>query len=753
MTAVVDPAHVAVAAPPTSGRTGVGPGRAAAGDLDSPIEPDRPSVGSTLLIAGLLALVVAAAGAAYAATFVPAYVALAVVLGAALPSFAVVFAARSVPGVVGPALAGIVATAVAVAVAVLVGGGSIADVVTGVTSGWSDLLTRTLPVDAAPTALVVPAATCGLAAVLTALLAVRTRAALVPLAGPVVLVAVARLLGGPAPSPRWAPGLLVGAAVLVGASRGAERAGRAVARAAPVAAAALVVGVLLGAVLPLGRARPPVNLRDQRVLSLDDLTRSNPLTDTRAAAVAGTDGETVVARVRLDGPAPAAGALTLVSLDAYDGSAWTSSARFERTGATLPAAGPLVSPTPLRQELEIVTDVGPWVPAASRPARVEVTSGGGGLVVDPVGGTVAAVSGSLPAGTKLTIESVVPSVRPADAQTAAVPADRALAPYTVLPGGVPPTLGDAARQAMGTARSPFQQASALEAWLRDGGRFTLDPEGAGGSSLGLLSRFVTEGPKGRRGTEEQFAAAFVVLARSRGLPARLSVGYRLQGGGRGSGSRSYEVRAHDLAVWPEVAFAGLGWVPFDPVPRTGGAAPVPVPDDDPVDVAKQQAAQLATDPNAGPPPPPSNPVLQGTATESASSSRPLLIAIGVGGALLVVLVLTGLRRWVLPSRRRRRRSASRRHAPDPRQRALGAWHEVIDRLDERTDAADARALTVPEAVELTRAVWGESVAEPVGLLGRVVSDAAFSPDGATAHQADDAWARADAVLPLLTPVG
>jgi transglutaminase-like putative cysteine protease len=76
----------------------------------------------------------------------------------------------------------------------------------------------------------------------------------------------------------------------------------------------------------------------------------------------------------------------------------------------------------------------------------------------------------------------------------------------------------------------------------------------------------------REGVCEQYVTALVVMARSRGIPARLTTGY-------GSGDYNpitgyYEVRLSHAHSWAEVYFPGYGWVPFDPTP---GWVPQPYP--------------------------------------------------------------------------------------------------------------------------------------------------------------------------------
>jgi len=66
----------------------------------------------------------------------------------------------------------------------------------------------------------------------------------------------------------------------------------------------------------------------------------------------------------------------------------------------------------------------------------------------------------------------------------------------------------------------------------------------------------------REGFCNYYASAEIILLRSQGIPARLAVGFAQ--GERQSGSGTYLVRQHDAHTWPEVYFAGIGWVEFEP---------------------------------------------------------------------------------------------------------------------------------------------------------------------------------------------
>jgi transglutaminase-like putative cysteine protease len=78
----------------------------------------------------------------------------------------------------------------------------------------------------------------------------------------------------------------------------------------------------------------------------------------------------------------------------------------------------------------------------------------------------------------------------------------------------------------------------------------------------------------RRGFCEHFSAAFVVLMRAAGVPARVVTGY--QGGERNPVDDTWVIRQSDAHAWAEVWLAGRGWVRVDP---TAASAPARIEQD------------------------------------------------------------------------------------------------------------------------------------------------------------------------------
>ncbi len=136
------------------------------------------------------------------------------------------------------------------------------------------------------------------------------------------------------------------------------------------------------------------------------------------------------------------------------------------------------------------------------------------------------------------------------------------AAYLDLPPAVPDRVRQLAQTATAGAATAYDQARMLEAYLR---RFPYDldisepPAGVDVADYFLFDL--------QRGYCDYYATAFVVMARSLGLPARLAIGYAA--GHYDHPSHSFLVSEAQAHSWPEVYFAApdggsYGWIPFEP---------------------------------------------------------------------------------------------------------------------------------------------------------------------------------------------
>lgn len=136
--------------------------------------------------------------------------------------------------------------------------------------------------------------------------------------------------------------------------------------------------------------------------------------------------------------------------------------------------------------------------------------------------------------------------------------------YLQLPDTVPQRVLDLAYELTSTELNPYDQAVAIEQYLRTF-PYTLDlPTKPGNADIADYFLFEL-----KRGYCDYYATTMVVLARAAGLPARLAVGF--VGGNYIEETGLYTITADMAHAWVEVYFSDYGWVTFEP---TGGRAPI-----------------------------------------------------------------------------------------------------------------------------------------------------------------------------------
>jgi transglutaminase-like putative cysteine protease len=138
----------------------------------------------------------------------------------------------------------------------------------------------------------------------------------------------------------------------------------------------------------------------------------------------------------------------------------------------------------------------------------------------------------------------------------------ALLPYLQLPA-LDPRVWRLADSLTAGRTARIDQVRAIERWLRDTFRYTLDlPSSASEASIeGFLFRR-------RAGHCEYFSTALAVLLRARGIPARNVNGFL--GGEWNENGRYLAVTGNNAHSWVEVWFPEWGWVPFDATPPDRG---------------------------------------------------------------------------------------------------------------------------------------------------------------------------------------
>lgn len=297
-----------------------------------------------------------------------------------------------------------------------------------------------------------------------------------------------------------------------------------------------------------------------------------------------------------------------------------------------------------------------------------------------------------------------------------------------LPSDLPPIIAELAAEVTAGAENDYDRLIALQRWFRgESFTYSLDApveDGFDGTGADAVAQFLQQ----REGYCIHFASAFALMARTLEMPARLVVGY-LPGAVTSEvvdRQTVHSVSNARLHAWPEVHFAGTGWVAFEPTKSLG----VPT------------AFSAAASPSEGADAPADDTTPSPTATPSAPTDVPLddefdvsdgstpgaigrtvnpLPAIGTVLAVLCVLALPAL---VRGARRRRLLAAAR--SGD----AAAAWRSVQDA---------AIDLGIPVAAsESARALGARLVADhgapahEMDALVGAIERASYAPAGALA---------------------
>ena len=263
----------------------------------------------------------------------------------------------------------------------------------------------------------------------------------------------------------------------------------------------------------------------------------------------------------------------LTSLDEFDGNGWRARSDYEE------AAGPLVTTldpevvgSPVVQAVSLTGLGNSYLPVAYEPRRV-IDDGGVRLEYEAASGSLiksrrAALEG--PGRFAYTVESAVPVIddpdRLRDVDTSMLEPDF-LAFNTHLTAGTRSVVLAEAQRVTAAGRSDYHRALLLQDYFRLDGGFRYDLEVHSGPGIDSLEEFLFDV---RAGYCQQFASAYAAMARSIGLPTRVAVGFTWGDWDSGRGDQgAYVVRGKHAHAWPEVYFAGTGWVRFEPTPGRG----------------------------------------------------------------------------------------------------------------------------------------------------------------------------------------
>jgi transglutaminase-like putative cysteine protease len=133
--------------------------------------------------------------------------------------------------------------------------------------------------------------------------------------------------------------------------------------------------------------------------------------------------------------------------------------------------------------------------------------------------------------------------------------------YTQLPDDLPPEVGELAASVAG-GLDPFSASRAIEQYLRTNYAYSTDV--ADPPPLrDAVDHFLFDS---QAGYFDHHATSMAVMLRTLGIPTRMAAGFVLDEDSFDDVTRTYVLSEKDAWAWPEVYFAGLGWVEFNPTP-------------------------------------------------------------------------------------------------------------------------------------------------------------------------------------------
>jgi transglutaminase-like putative cysteine protease len=417
--------------------------------------------------------------------------------------------------------------------------------------------------------------------------------------------------------------------------------------------------------------------------------------------------------------------LRAVTLTDFDGVNWHPQVFSSQTAPPLAQAqlrsggfDPAVATTAQTYVMQDAKLSTPYLPL---PAPVSAVTIPGDWHYDAGSGTVFS-SSTTTLGKTWTAQALVMSPTAEQLQDAPTAIPDGVEHSTNLPVPLPAELTDTAAAVTAGQTTEYGRAMALQHYFRT--QFSYSTAVSGDGSTDALLTFLRD----KIGYCQQFAATMALMARSLGIPSRVGVGFT---SGTQDGAGDYVVTTKDAHAWPELWFGGIGWVRFEPTPRSDTGGTVTVPSwaqggitSSPTTSApgsgvggssgesgnsfKMRALDHRHDVVGA------DPGIDVPATPAATSSDPLREA-----ALLVLLVVALIVAAVPAAVRLIRRRRRRRTGPD-RALAEQVWAEVRDTVrDLGGQWADA---DTPRQASARLSGNGRLEAPAAAALGRLASD-------------------------------
>ncbi|WP_022883052.1 transglutaminase-like domain-containing protein [Gryllotalpicola ginsengisoli] len=644
---------------------------------------------------------------------------------------------------------------------------TLSGLVRGAVFGWSDAVTLTAPLQEPPYIGVVAYVACWAAALISGAVVAHWAPSAGPgsplrrcvaVAAPLALLIATILLGTHQVFLGGVRGVVFTALALVwicwrqSADEASVSAGQSGSRRKLIGSATVVLGALLVGGLVGGLVQPAAAdrfvARDEIVPPFDPLDYPSPLAAFRKYV--NDENKTVLFT---ESGLPKGSYVRLATMDAWDGVVWNVSAdastasgsgAFRLLGRKLPEPSLFTAGATTKATFTIKDYTGVWLPSGSYPTGLQFEGDDAeqtaqNVRVNSETGTVALTSG-VTKGLSYQMEVTALKV-PDEKALAAIP------PATLDPAdrqNVPDVVESTATQYAGDATTALQKLQNLQRSLQNlgylsHGRPDDSVPARAGEGADRVVELLTQTPM--VGDQEQYTTAFALMAGSLGFSTRVVLGAKVpsQGG-------DVDITGNDVTAWVEVAFQGVGWVPFFPTPTK-------------TDAPKEQTVKPKVIPQPQVRQPPrdhlkDDQLLTPVQTEDQHKKKQQkgfeipVWAYWAGGSLLLlaaIVFLPLLIVWLLKRRRRRKRS----RGPGDRQ-AAGAWAELRSALAELGLAAPAQVTTrrqLARHYETAGAAIGVAVPDgSLGPLAREVDHAVFSADDVGPEAATALWASVDKVL-------
>ncbi len=223
----------------------------------------------------------------------------------------------------------------------------------------------------------------------------------------------------------------------------------------------------------------------------------------------------------------------------------------------------------IRQDFNLTTEPGQYLPALAEAYRIDVKQRSGGLRRDNFNSW--RLSGS-PASSLVRDYTVFSNVSDPDPQRlreASEEYPRWLRNgYYLEPPFVSARVQELARKLTRPYHNNYDKMLALQKMLSRTCAYDLQTPPIPAREPDAVDYFLFQS---KRGYCDLFATALATMARAAGIPARIATGY-IQGD-YDIEQRAWVVRDKDKHSWAEVYFPGYGWIPFEATPSDSAPAP------------------------------------------------------------------------------------------------------------------------------------------------------------------------------------